>query len=94
MLLEHPGEVITREDLEKRLWPVGTYVDYEHSVNAVVKRLRQALRDSADSPLYIETIPRHGYRFIAPLQGAPSRVPLLRRPKSKPLLPTRPPKKL
>jgi TolB-like protein/DNA-binding winged helix-turn-helix (wHTH) protein len=72
MLLERPGEVITREDLEKRLWPVGTYVDYEHSVNAAVKRLRQALSDSADYPHYIETIPRHGYRFVAPLAGAPS----------------------
>jgi TolB-like protein/DNA-binding winged helix-turn-helix (wHTH) protein/Tfp pilus assembly protein PilF len=72
LLLERPGEVITREDLEKRLWPVGTYVDYEHSVNAAVKRLRQALSDSADFPRYIETIPRHGYRFIAPVLGAPS----------------------
>src|SRR6185437_14372371 len=67
MLLERPGEVITREDLQKRLWPAGTYVDYEHSMNAAVKRLRQALGDSADSPRFIETLARTGYRFIAPV---------------------------
>lgn len=67
MLLERPGEVITREDLQKRLWPAGTYVDYEHSMNAAVKRLRQALGDSADSPRFIETLARSGYRFIAPV---------------------------
>ena len=67
MLLEQPGEVITREDLQKRLWPEGTYVDFEHSTNAAVKRLRQALGDSADSPRFIETLARNGYRFIAPV---------------------------
>ena len=77
MLLERPGEVITREDLQKRLWPAGTYVDYEHSMNAAVKRLRQALGDSADSPRFIETLARTGYRFIAPVseqvhQAAPT----------------------
>jgi Tol biopolymer transport system component/DNA-binding winged helix-turn-helix (wHTH) protein len=79
MFLERPGEVITREDLEKRLWPVGTYVDYEHSVNAAVKRLRQALGDSADNPRFIETLARRGYRFIAPVNGPasvqPARIP-------------------
>ncbi len=67
MLLERPGEVITREDLQKRLWPAGTYVDFEHSVNSAIKRLRHALGDSADSPRFIETLPRNGYRFIAPV---------------------------
>lgn len=67
MLLERPGEVVTREELQKRLWPAGTYVDFEHSVNAAVKRLRQALNDSADSPRFIETLARTGYRFIAPV---------------------------
>jgi TolB-like protein/DNA-binding winged helix-turn-helix (wHTH) protein/tetratricopeptide (TPR) repeat protein len=67
MLLEHPGEVVTREELQKRLWPAGTYVDFEHSVNAAIKRLRQALGDSADSPRFIETLARNGYRFIAPV---------------------------
>jgi TolB-like protein/DNA-binding winged helix-turn-helix (wHTH) protein/Tfp pilus assembly protein PilF len=69
MLLERPGEVVTREDLQARLWPAGTYVDFEHSVNAAVKRLRQALGDSADSPRFVETLARYGYRFIAPLSG-------------------------
>ncbi len=68
MLLERPGEVVTREDLQKRLWPAGTYVDFEHSVNAAVKRLRQALGDSADSPRFVETLAGHGYRFIAPMR--------------------------
>ena len=67
MLLEHPGEVVTREDLQRRLWPAGTYVDFEHSVNAAIKRLRQALNDSADSPRFIETLARNGYRFVAPV---------------------------
>ncbi len=71
MLLERPGEVITREDLQKQLWPAGTYVDYEHSMNAAVKRLRQALGDSADSPRFIETVARSGYRFIAPVTQHP-----------------------
>ncbi|HSU59602.1 MAG TPA: tetratricopeptide repeat protein [Bryobacteraceae bacterium] len=67
MLLERPGEVITREELQNHLWPAGTYVDFEHSVNAAIKRLRQALGDSADSPRFIETLARNGYRFIAPV---------------------------
>ena len=67
MLLDRPGEVITREELQNRLWPAGTYVDFEHSVNAAMKRLRQALGDSADSPRFIETLARNGYRFIAPV---------------------------
>jgi TolB-like protein/DNA-binding winged helix-turn-helix (wHTH) protein/Tfp pilus assembly protein PilF len=67
MLLEHAGEVVTREDLQRQLWPAGTYVDFEHSVNAAIKRLRQALGDSANSPRFIETLARNGYRFIAPV---------------------------
>src|SRR5215469_6877891 len=67
MLLEHPCEVVTREELQKRLWAADTYVDFEHSLNAAVKRLRAALGDSADSPRFIETVARQGYRFIAPL---------------------------
>jgi Tol biopolymer transport system component/DNA-binding winged helix-turn-helix (wHTH) protein len=66
-LIEHPGEVVTREELQRRLWPADTYVDFEHSLNAAIKRLRAALGDSADAPRYIETLPRQGYRFIAPL---------------------------
>ena len=67
ILLEHPGEVVSREELLKQLWPADTYVDFEHSLNAAIKRLRAALGDSADSPRFVETIPRRGYRFIAPL---------------------------
>ncbi len=67
MLIEHAGEVVTREDLQKGLWPIDTYVDFEHSLNAAIKRLRAALSDSADSPRYVETLPRQGYRFIAPV---------------------------
>src|ERR1022692_1879464 len=67
MLLQHPGEAVTREDLQKRLWPADTYVDFEHSLNAAMKRLRAALGDSADAPRFIETLAGRGYRFIAPL---------------------------
>ena len=67
MLIEHAGEVVTREELQKRLWPADTYVDFEHSLNAAIKRLRAALGDSANAPRYVETLPRQGYRFIAPL---------------------------
>jgi TolB-like protein/DNA-binding winged helix-turn-helix (wHTH) protein/Tfp pilus assembly protein PilF len=67
MLLQHAGEVVTREELQKRLWRADTYVDFEHSLNAAIKRLRVALGDSADAPRFIETLARQGYRFIAPL---------------------------
>lgn len=68
MLLESPGEVISREDIRKRLWPDNTVVEFDHSINAAVKRLRDALRDSADKPRYIETVARRGYRFIADIE--------------------------
>src|SRR5688500_3393257 len=67
LMLERPGDVVTREELRQRLWPAGTYVDFEHSLNAAVKRLRAALGDDADNPRFVETLPRRGYRFIAPL---------------------------
>jgi len=63
-LLERPGEVLGRDELRARLWPSDTYVDFEHSINAAVRRLRRALGDSADAPRYIETLPRRGYRFV------------------------------
>ncbi len=71
ILLERPGELITREELEKRLWPADTFVDFEHSLNAAVRRLRAALNDSAGTPRYIETLARRGYRFIAPVSAEP-----------------------
>jgi len=67
-LVEHPGEVITREQLRERLWHSDTFVDFEHSLNTAVRRLRQALGESAENPLYIETLPRHGYRLIVPVE--------------------------
>src|SRR5712692_686847 len=92
MLLEHPGEVVTREELQKRLWAADTHVDFERSLNAAIKRLRVALGDSADSPRFVETLARRGYRFISPLsqsaetqpvddvpQSAPQRLPPARR---------------
>lgn len=69
-LLESPGSLVSREQLRKRLWPDGTYVDFEHSLNAAVKRLRAALEDDAESPRYVETLPRRGYRLIAQVTAA------------------------
>jgi TolB-like protein/Tfp pilus assembly protein PilF len=72
MLLQRPAEVVSREELRQKLWPSDTFVDFEHGVNSAVARLRDLLGDSADSPRYIETLPRRGYRFIAPVDGAPA----------------------
>jgi TolB-like protein len=74
ILLEHPGEVVTRESLQKRLWRDGTFVDFEQGLNAAVKRLREALDDSAETPRLIETLPRRGYRFIGSLAAKPRRI--------------------
>ncbi len=71
LMLERPGDVVTREELRDRLWPQGTFVDFEHSLNAAVKRLRAALGDDAGHPRFVETLPRRGYRFIATLDRAP-----------------------
>ncbi len=70
ILVERAAEVVTREELRQKLWPAGTYVDFERSLNKAMVLLRDALGDSADSPRYIETLPRKGYRFVAPVQGA------------------------
>ena len=67
VLLERPGEVVAREELRERLWPADTYVQFDDGLNAAVEKLRAALNDSAGRPHYIETIPRRGYRFVAPL---------------------------
>jgi Tol biopolymer transport system component/DNA-binding winged helix-turn-helix (wHTH) protein len=67
VLLEQPGEIVTRDTLRTRLWPADTFVDFEHGLNAAIKRLRDTLGDAADLPRFIETIPRRGYRFIAPV---------------------------
>jgi TolB-like protein/DNA-binding winged helix-turn-helix (wHTH) protein/Flp pilus assembly protein TadD len=67
-LLENPGELVTRDELRQRLWPAETYGNFEDGLNAAVKRLRQALNDSAGNPRFVETLPRRGYRFLAPVQ--------------------------
>ena len=68
LLLEADGKVVTREQLRAALWPEDTFVDFEHGVNTAVKKLRQALEESAEDPKYIETQPKVGYRFIAPVE--------------------------
>ena len=70
-LLERPGEVVTREELRGRLWPDDTFVDFEHSINTAVRRLRDVLGDSAENPRFVETVARRGYRFLAPVSGVP-----------------------
>lgn len=77
MLLEKPGEVVTREEMRQSLWAVDTFVDFEHGLNSAIKRLRAALGDSPDNSRYIETIPRLGYRFIAPVEQVSTTVPQL-----------------
>src|ERR1700722_14272886 len=67
VLLEHPGEVVSREGLRQKLWPADTFVEFDGSLNAALKRLRAALSDSAENPVFIETVPKRGYRFIAPV---------------------------
>jgi len=71
VLLSRAGEVVTREEIRARLWPADTFVDFEHGLNTSVKRLRQVLCDSAEEPRYIETVPRLGYRFVAPVEVVP-----------------------
>ncbi len=70
LLLEARGEILTREDLQKRIWPEGTYVEFDGSLNTALMKLRAALSDNADNPIFIETLPRKGYRFIAPVEAA------------------------
>lgn len=68
ILLEHRGEMVTRDELQRRLWPSDTFVDFDHSLNTAVMRLREALNDSSENPRFIETVPRRGYRFVAPVE--------------------------
>jgi DNA-binding winged helix-turn-helix (wHTH) protein len=80
LLLERPGEVVTREEFEKRLWPGDTFVDFDHSLNTAIKKLRQALSDDKDKPRFVETLPKRGYRFIGTVEQAnkvptPSKAP-------------------
>ena len=68
VLLEHPGEVVTREELQRRLWPSDTFVDFDVGLNSAIKKLREALQESAEHPRFIETLPRRGYRFIGTIE--------------------------
>jgi DNA-binding winged helix-turn-helix (wHTH) protein len=92
ILLEQPGQVVTREELQKRLWP-DTFVDADHNLNTAINKIREVLGDSAESPSFVETLPRRGYRFVAPVEGTQtaevpsgsgvrqeSRMPWVRRP--------------
>src|SRR5215472_880573 len=71
MLLAHPGEVVSREEIKKKLWPNDTIVEFDHSINAAIKKLRLALGDSAEEPHYVETVARRGYRLMVPVDVAP-----------------------
>jgi Tol biopolymer transport system component/DNA-binding winged helix-turn-helix (wHTH) protein len=75
MLLSQPGELVTRDEMRDRLWPSDTFVDFNHGLNAAVNKLREALSDSADAPRYIETLPRRGYRFMAPVEWMAESAP-------------------
>ena len=79
-LLERPGEVVTREELRDRLWPDGTFVDFDHSLNAAVNSIREVLGDSAASPRFVETLPRRGYRFVGPVEKREVKPPIPPRP--------------
>jgi DNA-binding winged helix-turn-helix (wHTH) protein len=68
LLMDRPGQVLTREEISRELWPDGTFVDYEHGVNSAVNRIREALGDTASNPRFVETLARRGYRFVAPVE--------------------------
>ncbi len=82
MLLERPGQLVTREELQRKLWPADTFVDFDHSLNAAIRRLRDALGDSAENPRYVQTVARRGYRFLTPVNGAGA--PVVTHPTRKP----------
>jgi DNA-binding winged helix-turn-helix (wHTH) protein len=75
VLLERPGEVVTREELRLKLWPADTFVDFDHGLNTVINKLREALSDSATNPRFIETLARRGYRFLAPVEFVEKTMP-------------------
>jgi DNA-binding winged helix-turn-helix (wHTH) protein len=75
ILLERPGDLVTREELRQRIWPADTFVDFDHSLNTAVKKLRQALGDGSQKPRYVETLPRKGYRFLGTVKGAAKVAP-------------------
>ena len=76
LLLENAGEVVTREQIQKRLWADDTYVDYENAINSAVRKLREVLIDTSDNPRFVETLPKRGYRFIAPVSRLEPEAPV------------------
>ena len=86
LLIERPGELVSREELRKKLWPDDTFVDFDHGLNIAINKLRDALGDSAEKPRFIETLPRRGYRFIAPVTSSLEDPPLSSQPSSTPVL--------
>lgn len=75
LLVKRAGEVVTREDIREALWGADTYVDFEQGVNSAIKQVREALNEDADHPLYVETVPKRGYRFIAPIESPRDTLP-------------------
>src|ERR1700727_138012 len=71
VLLERPGDLVTRDELKQVLWPADTFVDFEHGIGAAVNKLRDALGDNAENPRYVETLPRRGYRFVGSIEAQP-----------------------
>ena len=84
-LAERPGELITREELRRRLWSQDTFVDFDHALNTAIKKIRATLNDDADAPRYIETVPRRGYRFVGTLEHRPTALTLISQPLVQPL---------
>lgn len=80
VLAERPGELVTREELRRRVWPQDTFVDFDHALNTAIKKIRAALNDDADSPRYIETVPRRGYRLLLPVEREPAAPPAIAPP--------------
>jgi DNA-binding winged helix-turn-helix (wHTH) protein len=74
LLVRHAGTVVSRDEIRQELWPDGTFVDFDQAVNFAIKQVRDVLRDHADRPIYIETVPRRGYRFIAPVETSKPRT--------------------
>jgi DNA-binding winged helix-turn-helix (wHTH) protein len=75
MLVQHAGQVVTREELQQKIWPTDVYVTFEQGLNNAIKKVRDALGDSADNPRFVETVARHGYRFVAPVSTLPGGSP-------------------
>ena len=92
MLLSRPGEILSRDEITRELWPDGTFVDYDHGVNSAINRIREALGDTAGNPRFVQTLARRGYRFVAPVQTvpAPNRDSQPPSPSAAPALPPEP----